>query len=280
MSDSPKALLRRFSLEPKHSWGQNFLADETVLERLADEALVGPGDTVVELGAGLGHLTRHLLATGAVVVAVERDRELARVLEGRALPGLRLVEANAAAIDFAAVGGAPEVAVVGNLPYHLTSSILFAVLEQAARVRHALFTLQREVVLRLAARPGDRDAGLLTVLLGLRFDAEHLFDVPSDRFYPPPKVDSAVVRLRRRALPRAEVTSEARFRRLVKAGFAQRRKTLANSLASDAQLFSTTSVAAVLAAAGLDGRRRAETLTVEEFAALERAMGPERDAPP
>jgi 16S rRNA (adenine1518-N6/adenine1519-N6)-dimethyltransferase len=121
-------LLRASGLKAKHSWGQNFLSDEGVLERIAAEAEVGEGDTVLELGAGLGHLTRALLATKANVVAVERDREVAAVLR-RELPELKLVEANAAELDFAATAGVPDLVLVGNLPYHLSSPILFVVLD-------------------------------------------------------------------------------------------------------------------------------------------------------
>ena len=272
MGESAPELLRRLGLKPKQSWGQNFLSDDDVLSRLADEALIGPADVVVELGPGLGHLTRHLLATGARVVAVERDRDMVAALQAQHIEGLQLVEGNAAEIDFAKAAGVDQVVVVGNLPYHLTSPILFEVLDQADHVRHALFTLQAEVVERLSAAPGGRDYGLLTVLLGLRFGCERVFDIPAASFFPPPKVDSAVLRLRRLPRPRAEVKEEARFRRVVKAGFAQRRKTLSNSLKSDKALAAAYDLPAALARAGLDGQRRAETLAVEEFAALERAL--------
>lgn len=273
MSTDPKAMLSALGLKPKHSWGQNFLGDDEVLDRIVDEAMLVPTDVVVELGAGLGHLTRHLLAVGARVVAVERDRDLAQALRGLALPGLTLVEANAADLDFARTAGADQTIVVGNLPYHLSSAILFEVLDQRAHVQRAVFLLQQEVVERLAADPGGRDYGVLTVLLGLHFHVEHVFDVPRHRFFPPPKVDSAVVRLSRRSTPRAQVLDEARFRRVVKAAFAQRRKTVANSLASDASLWTAGRPIDALQQAGLDPGRRAETLSVEEFAALERALG-------
>ncbi len=267
-------MLRRLRLTPKHSWGQNFLGDDEVLLRIVDEAMIVPTDHVVELGAGLGHLTRHLLDTGAKITAVERDRDMVEALKTMELPGLTLIEGNATETDFAAVAKADQVIVVGNLPYHLTSSILFAVLDQAAHVQRALFTLQKEVVTRLSAEPGGRDYGLLSVLLGLRFNVEYCFDVPSAFFHPPPKVDSAVVRLSRRSAPAAQVTSEARFRQVVKAGFAQRRKTLMNSLKSDPRLANGFDLLKALAAAGIDPKRRAETLSVEEFAAVERSLEP------
>lgn len=272
--ESPRDILRRHGLRPKHSWGQNFLGDEEALETITDALNLREGEPVVELGPGLGHLTRFLAATGARVTAVERDRDMLTVLEKEAIPGVHVVAGNAATVDFAEVAGAPDVAVVGNLPYHLSSSILFRVLEQRARVSRAVFTLQKEVVERLAAEPGNRDYGLLTVLLGLHFDAENILTLESWRFHPPPKVDSAVLRLTRRKAPRAPILNEARFTRVVKASFAHRRKTLLNSIKSDPTLGSPEVLVAAMQAAGVDPQRRAETLAPEEFAAIERALGP------
>lgn len=272
--NSPKELLKRYGLKAKESWGQNFLSDEVVLSRIVDEAMLVESDVVVELGPGLGHLTRALLETGCTLTAVERDRDMVKVLTSMELPGLTLVEGNAADIDFAKAAKADQVIVVGNLPYHLTSSILFQVLDQADHVRRAVFTLQSEVMERLAAEPGGRDYGLLSVLLNLRFHVEEVMKIPSHFFHPPPKVNSAVVRLSRREKPRAEVINEARFRQLVKSSFAQRRKTLSNSIASDKALAEKYDLGAALVTAAIDGKRRAETLSVEEFAAIERALGP------
>ncbi len=260
-------------MQAKQSWGQNFLGDEVILRKICDAARLVPGEHVLELGPGLGHLTRQLLTTGAALTVVERDRDMVQALTLQALAGLTIVEGNAADIDFAKAAKADQVVVVGNLPYHLTSSILFEVIDQRTHVVRAVFTLQKEVVTRLAAKPGGRDYGILSVLLGLWFDVEHCFTISASHFHPPPKVDSAVVRLTRRAAPRAVVTSEARFRRVVKAGFAQRRKTLINSLKSDASLGSAEVLLAALEAARIDPKRRAETLSVEEFASLERALG-------
>ena len=270
--ESPREILRRHGLHPKQSWGQNFLGDERALQGIVDALGLREGEPVVELGPGLGHLTRFLAATGARITAVEKDRDMVAVLEKEAIPGVRVVPGNAATVDFAQAAGAPEVAVVGNLPYHLTSSILFQVLEQRAHVSRAVFTLQKEVVERLAAKPGNRDYGLLTVLLGLYFDIDQVAMLPARLFHPPPKVDSAVVRLTRLKAPRAPVVDEERFIRVVKAAFAQRRKTLLNSLKSDRSLATPEQCAKALETAGIDPMRRAETLAAEEFAALERAL--------
>ncbi|MHB8877406.1 MAG: 16S rRNA (adenine(1518)-N(6)/adenine(1519)-N(6))-dimethyltransferase RsmA [Myxococcaceae bacterium] len=274
MTDSPKAVLEAHRLRPKQSWGQNFLGDDHALSRIAKALSLVPGEPVVELGAGLGHLTRHLLETGARVVAVERDRELVFVLEELRHERLTVLAANAAELDFARAAAASRVAVVGNLPYHLTSPILFQLLSQRATVSRAVFTLQREVVTRLSASPGGRDYGLLSALLGLYFDIEELFVLPAQLFHPRPKVDSAVVRLTSLPSPRAAVTGDERFKKVVKAGFAHRRKTLLNSLDSDKSLGGRAAIAAALERAGIDGVRRAETLSSVEFAALERALPP------
>jgi 16S rRNA (adenine1518-N6/adenine1519-N6)-dimethyltransferase len=269
---TPQDLLRKHHLRPKHSWGQNFLGDPGLLRQLAEAVELREGDTVVELGAGLGHLTRALAATGARVVAVERDRDLVKVLEGEKFPGVQVVAGNAADAKFAELAGVPEVAVAGNLPYHLSSPILFEVLDQRATVTRAVFTLQDEVVERIAAPPGTRESGVLTVLLQLYFEVEKLFRVPAHLFHPPPKVGSAVVRLRRLPRPRAEVRSDERFRRVVKAAFAQRRKTLLNSMRSDADLATPEQLTAAFQQAGIDPTRRGETLSIEELAAIERAL--------
>lgn len=270
--DSPSQILRRRGLKPKRSWGQNFLQDRQALERIAAAVELDPSEAVVELGAGLGHLTRFLLASGARVIAVEREADMLQVLNEQRDPKLEVVAANAAKIDFAGIAQVARVAVIGNLPYHLTSPILFQVISQRARISRAVFTVQREVADRLASPPGGRAYGILTVLLGLYFDVEKLFELPRALFHPPPRVDSAVIRLRALSIPRAVILEDARFRRVVKAAFAQRRKTLINSLRSDPALGSADSLREALMRSGIDPTRRAETLSVAEFAQLERAL--------
>jgi 16S rRNA (adenine1518-N6/adenine1519-N6)-dimethyltransferase len=273
MSQSPREILARRGLRPKKDWGQNFLGDPAILQRIAATCELSASDTVVELGAGLGHLTRELAATGARVIAVERDRDLVAALEEGGLPpNVRVLAANAAQLDFARAAGVPRPVVAGNLPYQLSSPILFEVLEQRASVKRAVFLLQREVAERLAAPPGGRDYGLLSVLLQAWADVALAFRVPAGAFHPPPKVDSAVVRIEVLETPRAEVRDPARFVRLVKAAFGQRRKTLFNALRAARDLGEQGAIAAALEGAGIDPVRRAETLSPEEFAALERSL--------
>jgi 16S rRNA (adenine1518-N6/adenine1519-N6)-dimethyltransferase len=265
-------MLQQHGLRAKHAWGQNFLDDRAVLADIAQAARLGPESVVVELGAGLGHLTRVLLDTGARVVAVERDRDMVAVLQGMQAERLTVLAADAARLDLAAVAGARPLTLVGNLPYHLTSSILFQALEQHRDLLRCVFTVQKEVAERVAAGEGSRSGGLLTVLLGVWFDASIVRTVPAGVFHPPPKVDSAVLLLEHRAVPRAVVTDEAHFRKVVKAGFSQRRKTLLNALRSDRDLGEAAAVRAALAEAGIEPMRRAETLSVADFARLAEAL--------
>jgi 16S rRNA (adenine1518-N6/adenine1519-N6)-dimethyltransferase len=280
---SPKVLLDRHGLRAKKSWGQNFLGDEAILDAIARLAVERPGEVVIELGSGLGHLTERLLAHGARVVAVERDRDMARVLRGEFGDTIRLVEADAARADFArlaadAPGGAQggtlagRVAVAGNIPYHLTSPILFSLLDQASAVSRAVLLLQREVAERLAASPGTKDWGLLSVLLQQLGEVEIDRIVPRGAFHPPPRVDSAVVRIDLHGRePRS--ADPKRFRLLVKAGFAQRRKVLKNALEAS-RVAPRERLEEALRATGIDPMRRGETLSVEEWEALDQALGP------
>ncbi len=263
----PAELLRRYGLRPKKGWGQNFLGDEQLLSSLAALARLRPGDLAVELGAGLGHFTRALAATGAQVIAVERDRELAPILRAE-LPGVQVEEADAKSFDLRAVAtrAGQRVVVCGNLPYHLSSPILFHLLDQRDAVRRAVLLLQREVAERIAAPAGGRDYGLLSVLVQHVADASIGLRVPPHAFTPPPEVESAALVLEFLERPRADVRDEARFRKLVKAAFSQRRKTLWNAVKS------LPGGREALEKAGIDPKRRGETLTVEEFASVERAL--------
>ena len=263
----PAELLRRHGLRPKKDWGQNFLGDEELLSSLAALARLKAGDTVVELGAGLGHFTRALASTGAHVVAVERDRELVPILRAE-LPGVEVAEADAKSFDLrqVAMRADQRVVVCGNLPYHLSSPILFHLLDQRAAIRRAVLLLQREVAERIAAQPGGRDCGLLSVLIQHVADVQLAISVPRHAFTPPPEVESAALVLEFLEQPRAAVQDERRFRVLVKAAFSQRRKTLWNAVRA------VPGAREAMARAGIDPQRRGETLSVEEFASIERAL--------
>jgi len=269
---SPQGMLYERGLKPKSSFGQNFLADEGLLQQMVALAELKPEEPVVELGAGLGHLSRHLLEAGVELWAVEKERDMAQVLREHSWPRFHVVEQNAVKVEFALLTSKPEGSVVGNLPYHLSAPLLFSVLRQVSFVRNATFTLQREVVERLVAAPGSREYGLLSVLLGHKFALENVLHISARCFFPAPKVDSCVLRMRRLLTPRGFVKDEARFVRLVKAAFSRRRKTLANALKSDMELFARQSIQQSLEMAQINPQRRPETLSAEEFAKLEAVL--------
>ncbi|HET9650542.1 MAG TPA: 16S rRNA (adenine(1518)-N(6)/adenine(1519)-N(6))-dimethyltransferase RsmA, partial [Usitatibacter sp.] len=208
-----------------------------------------------------------LAATGAHVVAVERDRELAPILREQ-LPAAEVIEADAKTFDLRAVSARAgrRIVLCGNLPYHLSSPILFHLLDQREAVSRAVLLLQREVAERIVAPAGGRDYGLLSVLVQHVADATIGMAVPRHAFTPPPEVESAALVLEMLDEPRAAVRDEQRFRALVKAAFSQRRKTLWNAVKS------MPGAREALQRAGIDPQRRGETLTVEEFAAVERAF--------
>lgn len=271
---SPSAILKRHGLRPKKAWGQNFLGDDYHLAAIATAARVGPDDVVVELGAGLGHLTRHLAATGAKVVAVERDRDLVPILrvemEGQ---DVEVREANAATFDLGEIAreAGKRIVVVGNLPYHLSTEILFHVESQREHLLRAAFLLQKEVTDRIASPPGGKSYGVLSAQLQLHAEVDVPHDVPAGAFTPPPEVESAVVRLEFLDRPRADPGDEKLYKRLVKAAFAQRRKTLGNAVKAG-RITEADVLAKAFETTGIDPGRRAETLSVEEFASLSRAL--------
>ena len=263
----------------KKRLGQNFLVDEGYARRIVASLAPRAGETVVEIGPGRGALTALLLESGARVVAVEFDRELVALLRGRfaGRGEFKLVEADALGVDFCSeiepAGGAR---VVANLPYNISTAILQRLLEQRRCLKEFVLMLQREVVERITARPGSSERGYLTVLVEAFCESESLFDVPPGAFRPVPKVWSTVARLRVREAA-LEGLDETLFTRLVSASFAQKRKTILNNLRSApeplrALVEATGGSAHLLEAARVEPQRRAESLTLEEWATLARAL--------
>lgn len=248
---------------PRKRFGQHFLHDDGVLARIVAALTPRPDDRLVEIGPGEGALTGPLLASGARLTVIELDRDLAARLRARNHPRLEVVQADVLEIDLAALaarrGG--SLRLVGNLPYNISTPILFQALAAAAHLVDMHFMLQKEVVVRMAAAPGSRDYGRLSVMLQAVCQVQPLFEVPPHAFRPPPRVDSAVVRVLPGAPQRPAITDPACFAALVKAAFAQRRKTLRNSLQGhlDQQ---------ALAAAGLDPGLRAEQVPVDHWIRL------------
>jgi 16S rRNA (adenine1518-N6/adenine1519-N6)-dimethyltransferase len=266
------ALLARHGLRPKKSWGQNFLVDRRAAERIVQAVQLAPADVVVEIGAGLGALTRDLAAAAGKVIAVERDPDLAQVLRAE-LAGLSQVDvqlADALTFDFAAAARAAgrPLAIVGNLPYQITTPLLFRVLEQAAAgaaISRGVFMVQREVAERLTAGPGGKTYGRLSVMVQQLAEVSLLFHVGAGAFLPPPAVTSTVFRMAPRPQPRAAMADPAVFEEVVRAAFGTRRKMLRRALEP---AFGAPRLGAALQAAGVDGTRRGEELSIEELAAL------------
>jgi 16S rRNA (adenine1518-N6/adenine1519-N6)-dimethyltransferase len=263
-------------IRAKKSLGQNFLADERVVERII--AALGPStdETIIEIGPGRGALTSSLVERAGRVVAVELDRDLSALLRERfgGSGNFELVEADALSVDLCALA-APEgsVRVVANLPYYISTAILQRLIEQRVCISEMVLMLQREVVERITAPPASSERGYLSVLVEAYCTAETLFDVSPDSFRPVPKVWSTVVRLCVRERLAVELGDETLFRQLVGAGFAQRRKTILNNLRSapDAlrlRMERVGGAAIVLEAARVAPKRRAETLTLEEWARM------------
>ena len=245
-------------------FGQNFLADAHYVDRIVDAVDPKPGDNVVEIGPGLAALTRSLIERAGHVTAIEIDRDLAARLasEFRA-EQLTLHVADALAFDFATLGSALRI--VGNLPYNISSPLLFHLAAYESRITDLHVMLQREVVARMTAEPGTPDYGRLTVMLQARFAIRRLFVVPAGAFSPAPQVESAVARLAPLRSARPAIADEALFARVVAAAFAQRRKTLRNALSALAD-------EAALHDAGIDSRVRGETLSVADFVRLSNAL--------
>jgi 16S rRNA (adenine1518-N6/adenine1519-N6)-dimethyltransferase len=241
---------------PRKRFSQNFLVDETVVRAIVEA--IGPrsGDNMVEIGPGRGALTAPLAARVARLHVIEIDRDLAAALRGRYPPDRVVVhEADALEFDFAALG--PSLRVIGNLPYHISTPILFRLVDQAGTLRDVHVMLQREVVDRMVALPGGAEYGRLTVMLQYRFDLEKLLDVPGAAFYPAPKVESAVVRMLPRVRSREALDLRV-LQQVVTAAFGQRRKTLRNTLRGHLNADDFQELA-------VDPGARAQELTVEDF---------------
>lgn len=270
-------LLRARGLSPKKRFGQNFLADADAARRIAEAATTPEGGAVLEIGAGLGALTRPLLSRAGHVVAIERDRDLVPILreqlkrpieEGR----LTLLEADAAQVDWvgALAGLARPHTIAGNLPYQLTGRLLEQATTVADRIDRAVFMVQLEVAERLTAAPGSADYGALSVFVQAAFDVRRLLIARAGAFYPRPEVDSAVVVLTPWQPRRAEETDA--FRGAVRAAFSARRKTLRNAW-KNLYGWSSEELERHARDAGISLDARGETLDVEAFARIASARG-------
>lgn len=269
-AESPLQTLRRFGLTPQKGLGQHFLVDRAAAEQIVRAALEVQPDGVIEIGPGLGILTRLLAASGLPVVAIERDEAMRGPLgELQAhFPNLTVHYEDVLATDLSALTALGRRAVIGNLPYQITSPLLEKLLTTTPQPLTIVITVQKEVGERLAARPGTRQYGALTLLADLYApQPEVIRELAPGAFHPAPKVRSLVLRFTPRPDPLGNEARRQRFFRVVRAAFRQRRKQLRNALMLGLGLDHATATRALLAA-GIEPQRRGETLSLEEFIAL------------
>ncbi|MDX2075017.1 MAG: 16S rRNA (adenine(1518)-N(6)/adenine(1519)-N(6))-dimethyltransferase RsmA [bacterium] len=264
---NPKQLLDKYDIQPKKSLGQNFLHDPNALDKIISVSELSPTDTVLEIGAGTGALTEKLAQTVKRVVAVELDDRLFTVLraEMERYPNVELLFADILQVNLAEVMGDDPYVVVANVPYYITSAILRMLLETSHRPTRLIMTIQTEVAERIIAKPPDMSVLAVSVQFYGTPDIVARFNPAV--FYPRPEVGSAVLRVITHDAPVIDVPSEALFFRVVRAGFGQKRKQLKNSLASGLAMKSEEA-GNLCTQVGIDPMRRAETLTLPEWAAL------------
>lgn len=260
-------LLRKHGLRPDKSLGQNFLVDDNALRKVVRAAEIEPGDAVLEIGPGVGSLTRYLAEIAGRVVAVEIDQDLLPPLREVLSPyaNIRLVHGDILEQDPAALMETGGYLVVANIPYYITSALIRQLLEARLKPRRLVLTVQREVAGRITASPNDMS--LLALSVQVYGQPEIAASIPAGAFYPVPNVDSAVVRVDLYPEPLIPVPQLRLFFRLAKAGFSQKRKTLRNSLSGGLAL-PASEVQTLLEKAGIDPKRRAETLSIEEWKKL------------
>lgn len=288
-------ILKKHGVVPKKRLGQHFLAAQPTIEKIVNAADLSPEDTVLEIGSGLGVMTATIAAKSKKVVAVEKDAALfdAAKSEFSAIGNIEWINADILkmriedvfadekSVNRKSITENRKIKVLGNLPYNISSPIIFWMLENRAMISSAVVMLQKEVALRIAAAPGGKDYGILSVLLQAHANCKRLFDVSPKNFLPPPEVISSIVKidfgparsLNARVAGKPKITDEKFFSAVVKAAFGKRRKTLRNALLGAQNLrIDRDSLDGIFAKLGLDGRRRPETLSVDEFAELANAL--------
>lgn len=272
-----KRVIDKFGFRFKKSLGQNFIIDHNIIANIVKTASLSKEDLVVEIGPGIGSLTEELTAEAGQVIAVEIDKQLIEVLKDtlQGKSNLEIINSDILKLDLDELAAGYGVwgkkgkayKVVANLPYYITTPVIMHLLENNFNISEIVIMIQKEVADRIAAQPGTKDYGALSLALQYYTEAEIVLKVPRTVFMPRPEVDSSVLRLKRRVRPPVEVEKEEVFFRTIKAAFSQRRKTLLNALSSGLGLDKKL-LTGVMADAGIDFERRGETLTLVEFAKL------------
>lgn len=259
-------ICKRFDIKMSKKLGQNFLIKRGIVDEIVHAAELTPGEPVLEVGPGIGTLTQGLAQSGADVTAIELDRRLLEVL-GTTLASydnVRIIHGDVLKLDVPSIMNHKPFKVVANLPYYITTPIIMSLLESKLPIERLVVMVQKEVALRMVAKPGTKDYGALSVAVQYYTEPDIVLDVPPKSFLPAPAVTSSVIRCVLRDKPPVDVIDEKLFFRVVKAGFAQRRKTFANTMKTTG--LSKDRIEELLAKANIDGQRRGETFTLQEFA--------------
>lgn len=261
-------IIKRFGIHAKHKLGQNFLIRPDVVAAIAEAAELGPGIPVMEIGAGIGTLTQALAETGADVISFELDQSLERVLSHTLehYNNVRIIYEDVLKTDLKEILGAREWRCAANLPYYITTPILLSLIQSDLPISLFVFMMQKEVADRILAEPGSKDYGALTLAVNFDCIAERVLDIPPSAFIPRPQVTSTVLKIRRRSSPAVQVKERKLFERLVKMGFGQRRKVFTNAMKAGG--IPAEWIQPILEKAGIDGKRRGETFSMEEYGRL------------
>lgn len=257
---------KRFGIHMSKKLGQNFLIKRGVVDEIVHAADLNAGEPVLEIGPGIGTLTQGLAQSGADVTAIELDRRLLEVLDTTlaAYDNVRIIHGDVLKLDVPDIMNHKQFKVVANLPYYITTPIIMSLLESRLPIERMVMMVQREVALRMVAKPGTKDYGALSVAVQYYTEPDIVMDVPPKAFLPAPSVTSAVIRCVLRKEPPVDVVDEKLFFRVVKAGFEQRRKTFSNTMKTTG--LSKEEIEMILEKANIDGQRRGETFSLQEFA--------------
>ena len=259
-------ICKRFDIKMSKKLGQNFLIKRGIVDEIVHAAELTPGEPVLEVGPGIGTLTQGLAQSGADVTAIELDRRLLEVLDTTlaSYDNVRIIHGDVLKLDVPSIMNHKPFKVVANLPYYITTPIIMSLLESKLPIERLVVMVQKEVALRMVAKPGTKDYGALSVAVQYYTEPDIVLDVPPKSFLPAPEVTSSVIRCVLRDKPPVDVIDEKLFFRVVKAGFAQRRKTFANTMKTTG--LSKDRIEELLVKANIDGQRRGETFTLQEFA--------------
>ena len=264
-------ICKRFDIKMSKKLGQNFLIKRGIVDEIVHAAELTVGEPVLEVGPGIGTLTQGLAQSGADVTAIELDRRLLEVLDTTlaSYDNVRIIHGDVLKLDVPTIMNHKPFKVVANLPYYITTPIIMSLLESKLPIERLVVMVQKEVALRMIAKPGTKDYGALSVAVQYYTEPDIVLDVPPKSFLPAPAVTSSVIRCVLRDKPPVDVIDEKLFFRVVKAGFAQRRKTFSNTMKTTG--LTRDRIEELLAKANIDGQRRGETFTLQEFADIANA---------